>query len=104
MSGKNQPTDSQKAVFKRAKEAAAKYGLKVRAEQKMSDIIDSQVLPSDLSRPDRDSFKQASFDVVIVGAVDKALLVIEFDGPEHLRPKNQEADYRKGLFCSMVGL
>lgn len=73
-------------------------GYTVRPElalNKVLQIEDNEVL----SRPERNTLNNSSFDNVIYNDESWPEFAVEFDGPHHQDPKQRASDIRKNLLC-----
>ena len=78
-------------------------GFSVCRELQVDKVIDLD--KTILSKPERDTLRHGSFDIVIYNQESYAEFAIEFDGPWHLKDeKKRKSDIRKNRLCSMAGL
>ena len=57
-----------------------------------------------VSKKERQTFNNGTFDFVVYNKESIPEFVIEFDGPCHSEPKKRKADYRKNRLCSLSEL
>ena len=93
---------SELSIYNQIKAAIKEKSINVFSQQNVKLVIDCTNL--NLSGKERDTYNNAIFDFVITDENSIALFVIEFDGPDHKREKNQLADYRKVLICKKANL
>lgn len=69
----------------------------------MNKVIDSKRIQ--LNKKERKHYNDATFDFLICGRDGLAIIVIEFDGPQHFdNVKQEKTDFRKSNICKKAGL
>jgi len=77
-------------------------GYYILPKQKVCEILDTHVENPPLSRKEKQSYNDASFDFVVVNGEGLAEFAVEFDGPIH--EIERERDIRKNRLCHRAGL
>ncbi len=85
------------------REALEGTGYFVHPEMLIKNVIEMDKNEK-VSKKERQTFNNATFDFVVYNKESIPEFVIEFDGPCHLEPKKRKADYRKNGLCSLAEL
>lgn len=92
----------EKVVYHELEAIAEDNGLRVFANARLSDVIDKG--KTLLIQREFEFYCGAHFDFVITDQALKPIMVVEYDGPMHSEPKQQERDKIKNALCGRASL
>ena len=78
-------------------------GYRIESQVLLRDIVELEG-DDNLGKQDKRSFNQQVVDFVILDEDSHAKFIVEFDGPDHSREKNEKADIRKNRFCTSANI
>jgi very-short-patch-repair endonuclease len=93
---------SEEVVFRELQSICADNNLKVFSKPRLSDVISKGA--DFLTKTEFDYYTRSHCDFVVTDPAYRPLMVIEYDGPSHIRESQQERDKIKDDLCSRAGL
>jgi hypothetical protein len=92
---------SEEFVLRELETIADDNGLRVFASTRLSGVLQKDTY---LSSREFSLYAQAHFDFVVTNADTRPIMAVEYDGPAHSLPQQQERDRIKDELCRQAGL